>query len=70
MMLDIPNHPNCAIFGIFDGHGGSYIANLVAQELPAAITKLPNMFDEEGNCISFFGKWINMRYCSSQASLH
>lgn len=48
MMLDIPNHPNCAMFGIFDGHGGSEIASLVAKELPEAICELPDIFDEEG----------------------
>lgn len=47
-MLDIPDHPNYAIFGVFDGHGGSLISNLVATELPAAIAKLPKLFDEEG----------------------
>lgn len=48
VILDIPNHPDCAIFGIFDGHGGSEVARYLADKLGQCICKLPDMFDEKG----------------------
>eukprot|EP01127_Copromyxa_protea_P015483 TRINITY_DN4460_c1_g1_i2.p1 TRINITY_DN4460_c1_g1~~TRINITY_DN4460_c1_g1_i2.p1 ORF type:complete len:443 (-),score=55.07 TRINITY_DN4460_c1_g1_i2:13-1341(-) len=67
IMLDVPNKPNHAIFGVFDGHGGSYVANLVAQELPQALCQLPDIFDEEAikdvcikvdeKCLEYFQKF-------------
>lgn len=49
IMLDIPNHPGCAIFGVFDGHGGPETAKFLADRMGESIAELPDMFDEKGN---------------------
>lgn len=48
VQLDIENHPGCAIFGIFDGHGGPEASNYIAERIGARIAQLPDMFDEKG----------------------
>eukprot|EP00427_Karlodinium_veneficum_P010413 CAMPEP_0169076084 /NCGR_PEP_ID=MMETSP1015-20121227/8161_1 /TAXON_ID=342587 /ORGANISM="Karlodinium micrum, Strain CCMP2283" /LENGTH=276 /DNA_ID=CAMNT_0009135527 /DNA_START=284 /DNA_END=1114 /DNA_ORIENTATION=+ len=36
--LNLPGHEHCALFGIFDGHGGAEVAELVAKALPRALS--------------------------------
>eukprot|EP01126_Amoeba_proteus_P043601 TRINITY_DN4794_c0_g1_i1.p1 TRINITY_DN4794_c0_g1~~TRINITY_DN4794_c0_g1_i1.p1 ORF type:complete len:614 (+),score=133.88 TRINITY_DN4794_c0_g1_i1:80-1921(+) len=47
IVLDMDGHPRSAIFGIFDGHGGSHAANFLARNLVYRLSALPKLLDTE-----------------------
>jgi len=47
VILDIEQHPTCAIFGVFDGHGGRDAAQFLGDHFGERLVALEDMFDEE-----------------------
>ena len=44
--LSLTNHPDCGLFGVFDGHLGFVAARWVAENLEDHVGKL-NVFDQD-----------------------
>ena len=45
--LSLPRHPDTALIGIFDGHGGTSASSFLAHRLETIIDDLEDVFDEQ-----------------------
>jgi len=58
--FDLKNHPNCSVFGVFDGHGGDLTSKFVRDHLLALLEGIKS-FDDESliRCMKELDlKWI------------
>jgi protein phosphatase 2C family protein 2/3 len=47
IILSLPNHPNVAFFGVFDGHNGAAASKWSAQHVPQYLDRLDEFTPEK-----------------------